>query len=266
MDTALRGGLQVELHTTPPGTVTLQPLAEHRIKVHAGAPVSGSCGQSRFLYTRGDVDILPAGTSDAWEEEQPNTSLVLRLAPALLQRTAEELGHDGQRTGLVQRHQLRDPRIEHIAWALEADRAAAQPSGPLYAESLGLALAAHLLGSYAAPQVPRRGLSRPQLARVTDYIEAHLDRELSLERLAAVAGLSASHLKTQFKRSTGLPLHRYVVQRRVERARRLLQQGELSAGQVALEAGFSHQSHMAHWMRRLLGHTPSRLERPTVSR
>jgi AraC family transcriptional regulator len=166
-----------------------------------------------------------------------------------------------RRAGLAPRHQLRDPRIGHIAWALEADHRAAHPSGLLDAEGLGLALAAHLLGGYAAAGPAKRGMSRPQLARVTEYIEAHLDRGLSLERLAKVAGLSSSHLKTLFKRSTGLPLHRYVVQRRLERARRLLLQGELSAGQVALEAGFSHQSHMAHWMRRLLGYTPSHLQR-----
>ncbi|WP_224249360.1 helix-turn-helix transcriptional regulator [Hyalangium gracile] len=68
--------------------------------------------------------------------------------------------------------------------------------------------------------------------------------------------ISASHLKTLFKRSTGLPVHEYVIQRRVERARSLLMRGELPAGQVALEAGFSHQSHMARCMRRVLGVTP----------
>jgi AraC family transcriptional regulator len=60
-----------------------------------------------------------------------------------------------------------------------------------------------------------------------------------------------------FKRSVGVPIHEYVIQRRVERARVLLVQSELPASQVALEAGFAHQSHMARSMRKQLGYTPS---------
>jgi AraC-like DNA-binding protein len=99
--------------------------------------------------------------------------------------------------------------------------------------------------------------------------EANLDRNLSLDRLARVAGMSASHLKTLFRRATGVPLHRYVIQRRVQRARTLLEQGDLSTSQVALEAGFAHQSHLARWMRRLLGVTPTaiaRVPRPRLVR
>jgi AraC family transcriptional regulator len=60
-----------------------------------------------------------------------------------------------------------------------------------------------------------------------------------------------------FKRSFGVPVHEYVIQRRVERARTLLLRGALPASQVALDAGFSHQSHMARCMRRVLGITPA---------
>ena len=76
-----------------------------------------------------------------------------------------------------------------------------------------------------------------------------------------MAGVSVSHLKTLFRRSTGLPVHQYVLRRRVERARLLLERGELPLSQIALEAGFAHQSHMARCMRRLLGTTPAALRR-----
>jgi AraC family transcriptional regulator len=261
-----RLGLGVELRTTAPGVVQLEALPDHLLKVHAGAPVRGGCRSHRFLYTRGDVDILPAGFADAWHEDQANTSVMLRLSPSLLRRAAEDMGLDPDRAGLEPRHQFRDPQIEHIAWALDAERRAGYPGGLLYTESLGLALAVHLLGRYPAPVNPRHGLSNAQLRRVTAYIEDHLDRDLSLAQLAGVAGLSASHLKTLFRRSTGLPVHEYVVQRRVERARALLLQGELPASQVALEAGFAHQSHMARWMRRVLGVTPTAVARGSRGR
>lgn len=96
---------------------------------------------------------------------------------------------------------------------------------------------------------------------MTSFIEEHLDQPLSLAAIADVAGVSASHLKTLFRRSTGLPVHRYVVQRRVERARQLIVRGDLPASQVALAAGFAHQSHMARCLRRALGVTPSALAR-----
>jgi AraC family transcriptional regulator len=101
---------------------------------------------------------------------------------------------------------------------------------------------------------------------VTEYIEEHLDQDLSLAQLAGVAGVSSSHLKTLFKRSTGLPVHEYVMQRRVECAKALLLRGELPASQVALEAGFAHQSHMARWMRRVLGVSPSSVVRNSRAR
>jgi AraC family transcriptional regulator len=256
-----RLGLGVDLRITPPGEVSLDAVPDHRVKVHTGTPVRGACRAHHFVYSRGDIDIFPAGTSDVWHERDTSTSIVLRLSPLLLRRAAEDMGRDPDRAGIAPHHQFRDPRIEHIALALDAERQAGSPSGLLYAESLGLALAVHLLGHHAAVEPAPRGLSRPHLRRVTDYIEAHLDRDLSLARLAAVAQLSASHLKAQFRRSMGIPVHEYVVQRRVDRARALLERGTLPASQVALEAGFAHQSHMARCMRRVLGVTPSAVAR-----
>jgi AraC family transcriptional regulator len=256
-------GLRVDRLTTAPGLIELKPARAHRIKVHAGAPVRGACQLDRFLYTRGDIDIMPAGTSDVWHEEDANTSVILELAPSLLRRTAEDLGLDPDRVRLERRHQLRDPQIEHLAWALDAERAAGYPSGLLYRETLGSALAIHMLGRYPAPAplTIARGLSKPQLRRVTGFIEEHLEETLSLGRLAEVAGVSTSYFKTLFKRATGLPAHEYVVQRRVERAKALLLRGDRPMSQVAAETGFAHQSHMARCMRRILGATPSALIR-----
>lgn len=104
-------------------------------------------------------------------------------------------------------------------------------------------------------------MSAAQTRRVLDYIEAHLDQDLSLDVLAGAAHYSSSHFKTVFKRTLGVPVHEYVMQRRVERAKVLLQRGDLPASQVALEAGFAHQSHMARCMRRLLGVSPGMLRR-----
>jgi AraC family transcriptional regulator len=265
----IRTGLHVEHHTTPPGPVELQPKADHRVRIHAGAPVRGRCRIQPFVYTRGDVDVFPAGVSDRWEESSASTFLMVSLAPSLIRRAAEDMGLDPDRARVAERHLVRAPQIEHIAWALDAEHKAGYPSGLLYTESLGLALAAHLLGDVPAAfdGAPRlaSGLSAIQNRRVTAYIDAHLDRDLSLARLARIAGVSASHFKVLFRRSTGLAVHQFVVQRRVERAQALLERGDLPVSQVALETGFAHQSHLARWMRRLLGATPAAVMRASIN-
>ena len=258
---AALAGQHFALHKTEAGEISLAEIGEHRLKIHAGEPVRGSCRAQRFLYQRGDVDLFPAGMSDTWEELDPGSSLIVRIAPWFLRRAAEDMGRDAERTVLAPRHQFRDARIEHIAWALAEEHEGGPPGGRLYTESLGLALAAHLLGSDGSSERAPRGLTPRQRRQVVEHIEAQLAEELSLRELAALAGLSASHFKSQFKRALGVPVHEYVIRRRIERARTLLELGELSITQVALEVGFAHPSHMARCMRRLLGVTPSVLRR-----
>ncbi len=254
-------GLRVDVRTTTPGRVELGRTSDHRLKIHAGAPVRGHCEAHAFVYRRGDVDIHPSGYHDVWEELDPNESIVLSLSPSLLRHAANDIGLDAARAGLEPRFQFRDPQIEHLAWALEAERRYGAPNGALYTECLGLALAVHLLGRYTSSVAVKRGLSRIQLRRVTDYIENNIEQDLSLATLARIAHLSASHFKTMFKRSTGCAVHEYVIRRRVDRAKQLLMRSDLAASQVAAEAGFAHQSHMARAMRRVLGVTPSAIAR-----
>lgn len=253
----------LDVETLEAGVATLSAAADHRLRVHAGPPARCECRYHRCTYTRGELDLFPAGLADEWHQADASTALIVQLSPALVRRAAEDTGLDPDRVDLTERHQFRDPQIEHIAWALEAERVAGGPGGPLFAESLGLALAVRLLAPVAArPPRPPRGLSVQQLRRLTTYIEDNLDRDLSLATLADVAGISASHLKTLFRRSLGQPVHTYVIHRRVERARALLLRGRMPASEVALTAGFAHQSHMTRCMRRVLGVTPTTLTRP----
>lgn len=251
----------VSVFRAPAGPVHFPEASEYRVRVHASLPVAGACGVQRFTYQRGDVDLVPPGMVDTWFGERESESLVITLPRTLLQRAADEMGR--ARADLAPRCLVRDPRIEHIAWALDAERDAGGPNGLLYAEALGLALAFHLLGGYAppagAPSPESRRLSSNERHRVLRHIEEHLDQNLSLTHLAAVAGMSTSHFKTLFRRSMGVPVHEYVVQRRVAHAKGLLQQAKLSAGEIALASGFAHQSHMARCMRRILGVTPTQL-------
>jgi AraC family transcriptional regulator len=112
---------------------------------------------------------------------------------------------------------------------------------------------------------PRRrhgALPRARLRAIVEYIEEHLDASPTLEQMAALARLSPNYFASQFKRATGLPPHQYVILRRVERAKQLLQTGgEFSLAGVAAHAGFSDQSQLSHHFKRLVGVTPGQFRR-----
>jgi AraC family transcriptional regulator len=104
-----------------------------------------------------------------------------------------------------------------------------------------------------------RGLSPRRLKAVLVYIRDRLDDALTLRDLAAIAHLSPYHFARRFKESTGLPPHRYIIARRIERAKHLLRgEEELSLAQVAAQTGFWDQGHFTRHFKRLVGVTPKR--------
>lgn len=104
-------------------------------------------------------------------------------------------------------------------------------------------------------------LNGHRLKRVLAFIEDQLAEDLSLDQIASVAGLSPSHTRSLFRHAMHMPLHQFILKRRVERGRSLLLHSSLSIAETALLAGFAHQSHMARHMRRILGATPGDLRR-----
>jgi AraC family transcriptional regulator len=106
---------------------------------------------------------------------------------------------------------------------------------------------------------PNKRLSDRRLRQVFAYIEDNLAENISLGDLAAVVGLSVSHFNVLFREAVGLSPHQYLIRRRVERAKNLLGEGKLTISQIATETGFTHQSHLARHMHRVLGVTPRTL-------
>jgi AraC family transcriptional regulator len=262
-------GLDAELLHIRAGRTYVPGLPSHRLGVHFGRAVNADCQcdgrHSRRIQKHGDIDVVPAGLEGWWEDDADCTILRLGVGPELLSTAATAMGRDPATVSLVPKFQLRDARIESIAWAIKAELEATVPSDKLYAETLALALAVRMLenenpsGGDKAATI--RTLSALQRRRLAEFIEAHIDQSLSLADLAMVAGLSLSHLKPLFRATFGMPMHRYVLTRRVERAKLMLLSDDIPLSQVALETGFSHQSHMAHWMRRILGITPGMIVR-----
>ncbi|HLG98687.1 MAG TPA: AraC family transcriptional regulator [Bryobacteraceae bacterium] len=265
--------LVVRIQSDPAGVVDGPARPHPVVVIHVGPSVNVACRRGERYHSgmavHGDVDIIPAGTASRWELRQRDTALIVGVPSGLLRVAAAGLNRDPARAEVVNRFQLRDPQIEQIGWALKTEMETEYRNGRLYLDSLGAALAAHLL-EYYSPDVRgvraiRGGLSGRRLKELISYIEDNLSRDLSLPEIAKVAGLSVSHCKAAFRASVGRPIHQYVLCRRVERAQALLREGELSVRQVALEAGFAHQSHLAYHMRRVVGVTPKEFRSGSVS-
>lgn len=261
-------GLEANTYRTSGGHLKHGACFLHyTVCMNVGMPVSTV---SRFdgairrgLKTPGTVDVIPLGVPIEWEEDGPTTALGVHLMPTLLESTADTMGLSLNALSMAPQLQIRDPKLEYICLALKTELEVGDPRERLYAESLGTAAATQLLRRYARPAgaVPKDGLSRYRLRTTIDYINSHLASDLSLDEIAAVAGVSPSYFKTLFKRSTGLPVHQYVMRQRVERAVNLISSGRLRLSAAALQAGFADQSHMARCMRRIIGITPTDVAR-----
>ncbi len=108
-----------------------------------------------------------------------------------------------------------------------------------------------------APSRKRSRLAGWQLRRATEFIEENCLRNIRLEELAALIGLSQSHFSHAFKASTGVAPHQWQVNARLQHAKGLILKGELSLTEIASETGFADQAHFTRVFRKNFGTTPA---------
>ena len=174
-----------------------------------------------------------------------------------------ELDIDPDTVGLHYDGGFRDPLIEQIARAVRRELVDPAPGGKMLIETLASALGVHVLrhhsnlepASVALPKV-RGALDTRRLRRVKDFIEAHLNEELTIDRLAGEACLSPFHFVRVFKAATGITPHRYLTDCRIGRARTMIAESRLPLAEIAELCGFSSQSHFTRWFKRIVGVTP----------
>lgn len=222
-------------------------------------------GPWRAQYLHQGDSSLGGGTSSyevRWKSLSllPTQTLHLHLSKDLFTRAAEEVaGRDPARLSLVERSGFQDPLLTQIGLSLWRELAQYSPAGNLYAQTAAQMLAVHLLRHYTSAgffKEPLQGLTQQQMRRVIDFVQAHLDQNLSLEALAQQAGFSAYHFARLFRQTTGESPHQFVMRHRIERAQHLLKERDMSLARVALESGFANQSHFTHAFKRHLGLTP----------
>ncbi len=134
-----------------------------------------------------------------------------------------------------------------------------------YAEALSVVLAHELLrlnnGAAPTQQRVRGGLAAWQERRAAEYIEEHLCDDFSLSALSELAGLSPFHFSRAFKESFGLSPHRYLTSRRMDKAKDLLAQPDMSVTQIGFQLGFSEASSFSTAFHKHIGTTPTAYRR-----
>ena len=227
---------------------------------------AGSCeiesydrGQWRSAsYRCGHLGMTSPGQAAKlrWKSNKLHHTLQLHLPSGTIKTVAEELGANGSySTVLPNLLSQTDPVIATTMLALES---AVQNGAPdLYAETAAQFLTVHLLTRHDRRQIPRCDQGRDKALRKADtFMREHLPDPVSLSQLADAAGLNPFQLLRAAKSIWGETPLRRMTRLRMERAKRLLDQGYLPIAEIALECGYGNPSHFATAFRRYVGATP----------
>ena len=249
----------------PPSTIDLPELRDTLLVSHLAGPVlveNYENGQWERRWTGpGQVSVTPAGQQVHRVLKGRPDVIVLHLAAELMQSVAREFGvADPLRLSIVSRFAEPDVRATALTKLLLAEAEEPGPATHLMADTVARALAIHLFRQHSsnAPAMLRSPapLSNTRLVRVMDKMRSCLDEDLSLEQLAEIAGLSASHFMRAFRNAMGVPPHQYLLTLRFEQAQRLLEQSDLSVTEVGLRCGFNYPGHFATSFRKATGLSP----------
>jgi AraC family transcriptional regulator len=260
-------GFRVTRQIFPPGECAEGYLTAHLASVHASPAYSVEAGWSgapleQHRIATGSVTFMPAGVPCRARYGYAENVYVL-IAPRWFEsvRVAAGIGP----VSLRPRYGADDPLVCQLVLALAEDVRASHPIGLMYGEALGAALVVRIARTHAEPAVRARrtrgGLPPHKLRRVVEYIDGQLEHAITLRALAAVVQLNVFHFIRAFKHSTGASPHQFLVSKRIERARSLLNTTELPVAQIALECGFSNQSHFTAAFHRATGVTPAHFRR-----
>ena len=265
--------LYASLQHEAPYEADFNAVDDHLLILHLNGPVAVERrlgGQrERKVIPPGGLFILPGGLDFGVRLEGELETLHIYLRAGLVREVADELGIRADDLALMPSLGQPDQLAESLALSVRESLSQDDDGTAVYIDYLSRVLAARLLRRYSRRAQPCElpapsALGAHQLARLEDFIEANLASPLSLESMAAACDLSPSYFARRFKSSTGVPPHQFLIQRRVERAKRLLA-GGMPIVEIALECGFSHQEHLTNVFRRHVGQSPAAFRRATRS-
>jgi AraC-like DNA-binding protein/mannose-6-phosphate isomerase-like protein (cupin superfamily) len=222
-----------------------------------------------FPLIPGDLYVIGEGSSHTFTAGDGELHFYnLLLKPELFdERERRELGSlhafarylCGERGGARPKLSFSPPHLERLAALLErlSRECAAQAPGwrmaakALFSEFLIEACRPTAVDAAAAPEAGGGPVASALAVLHERYTELR-----TVEELARAAGVSAGHLGASFRKRTGLTIHQYLAKLRVEHARALLEQTELSITDIALRSGFDDSGYLTRMFRRATGTSP----------
>ena len=250
----------------------LASVPQHTVTMHFTAGVDlvqRRDGRTRQMRVRaGDILVTAAGEPKLLRHEQEAELLKIKLAPELVEQVAAESGFSNACGNLLKDNfGTRDPQLAHFCREFRAELEQQGIGSRLYADSLAIQLALHLLRHYSTAfpgdDVGASRLPAHKLRRAIDYMSDRLHEEVSLESIANELSMSAFHFAHLFKQTTGVSPYRYVIDLRLERAKSLLRSTELPITEIAQQVGYCNNSHFAVAFHRATGVTPRDFRRNT---
>lgn len=216
----------------------------------------------------GAVSLLTRAQRAEWCWAEPIIVTHLYLSPAMLSSVASEaMDCHVDRVELADVLRTDDPVMTGVVEAIATEAGQEAMGGALYVESLARALSVHLLRRYASVKLPHRAefhkLTPAEQRRIGDYIEDHLSETLTLPEMAASLGMTPDLFTRRFRATFGHSPYRHVTERRVARARMMLEQGRLPIKEIAARCGFSDQAHLTRVYVRETGVTPAAFRKLT---
>lgn len=253
-----------------------RPIRHPSLIYHLSRPtqvtrkIEGAARETALIGPR-RICLTPGEATAQWQHSGRPEILQVYLRQSVYEAAVSEIyGCDTSGAELVPRFAMLDPLLEQLAIAIgDALRDGTAEDG-LYIDTIAQMMAVHLARTHSTRSRPVRILPAKPLAgwkmrRVIEFIEENLDGDLSLHAMGAEVDISPLYLARAFKAAVGQSPHQYVLSRRIERAKELLRNTDLTVVDVALSAGFSSQSHLSHWFIRQVGVSPAAYRRSSQS-
>jgi AraC family transcriptional regulator len=232
--------------------------------------ISGASRERALIGPR-RICVTPAGATAQWQHSGHPEILQVYLRDSVYATVVKEMyGCDISAAQIVPRFAIFDPLLEQLAVAVVSALRDGSVQDGLYVDTLAQMMAVHLARYHSSrSRSVNTAVTKPicswKMKRLIDFIEENLDRDLSLEVMAADAEVSPLYLPRAFKAAVGQSPHQYVLQRRIQKARSLLTNTDSPIADIALAVGFSSQSHLSNWFRRLVGVSPASYRRQSIS-
>ena len=214
-----------------------------------------------FTYNQFEIVVTPAGVKSGWKWHEKSKVIVITLEPAKLEKFAlQEVGVVLTSMQLNNVPQFKDEELTNAArYVLEALENKDLGFDVMF-ESLSRVFLVKLIKKYGELEQNnrnyKRGFTSQQYKKVLDYVKVNFGASISLDDLSRVAGISRYHFSRLFKEVIGKSPMQYVQEFRLEQAKKLLQDPQLTMSQIADQCGFTDQAHFSRLFKQIYGKTP----------